>query len=191
MAMYRPKGKKLVYVPEDLLDAVAEISKRKGESISKYVEDTLRQSVRTDQMGYSPEEVANIIEMVHVQKVLGGTMLPIEIMNLFFNERNNRDEALLSRWFESGKKYGRYIKERFDDPVRALAMLLRTTRWDLNEVGIKKLEDGYSLRCISTSLSDLETAIMGRFIEGILSGLQCEIREKDLMRGFIRVHFTA
>jgi len=188
--MYRPKGKKLVYVPEDLLDAVAEIAKRKGESISKYVEDTLRQSVRTDQMGYSPEEVADIIEMVHVQRVLGGTMLPIEIMNLFFNERHNGDEALLQRWFDSGKKYGRYLKERFDDPVKAMAILLRTTRWDLNEVGIKRVENGYSLRCISTSLSDLETDILGRFIEGVLSGLTFEIKEKDVMRGFIRIHFS-
>ena len=37
----KPHGKKLVYVSEDIVDSISEITQKRGESITKFVEDIL------------------------------------------------------------------------------------------------------------------------------------------------------
>ncbi|MDH7556301.1 MAG: hypothetical protein QHG94_05135, partial [Candidatus Methanosuratincola sp.] len=75
------RDKKLVYISEGILDEVAEISKRKGESITKYIEDLLEQAVRIDRLGFRSEELADILEVIHVQRILGANFVPLDVAN--------------------------------------------------------------------------------------------------------------
>ena len=99
-------------------------------------------------------------------------------------------DKLLDLWYESGKWYGKYITEKFQDPVQALADLLQVARWDLNEVNVKVIDDKLKLRCTSTALTKEGTEQLLKFIAGALDGMECKILKKESMKGLILVEFT-
>ena len=99
-------------------------------------------------------------------------------------------EKLLDVWFESGKWYGKYITEKFENPVQALADLLHAVRWDLNEVNVKEIDGKLKLRCTSTSLAKDGTELLLKFISGALNGMDCKILKNEFMKGLILVEFT-
>ena len=188
----KSKSKKLVYVPEDLLEAIIDVSKKKGESISKFVEDKLRQAVRIEHLGSSIEDLADLMEIMQVQKILGGTFIPLEIMDQVASSQGNAQskELFHVKWYDSGKLYGRYIKERFENPVSAFSILLRTMRWDLNEVGVRQDSQKLNLRCVSTSLTDGGTELLAKFIEGAMNGIGYKTEKRDCMKGMIIFEFS-
>ena len=77
----KSRGKKLVYVSEDIVDSISEITQKRGESITKFVEDILRQGVKVDSLGYNPEEIGEFMEVINVQRILGGTFVPLDVLN--------------------------------------------------------------------------------------------------------------
>lgn len=182
----KPRGKKLVYVSEDIIYTISEISKKKGTSITKFVEDVLKQAIKMDSIGFSPEEMAETSEAIQVQRVLGGTFVPLEVLNYISDKGYTQDmEQLQAKWFDSGRLYGRYIRERFPDPIGTFKAFLRAMRWDLNEVRISQNSDELKLRCISTSLTLEGTALLSKFIEGAASGMSYRIEQSEFMKGMI------
>ena len=192
MDVDKPKSKKLVYVSEELLDAIIVVSKKKGESVTKFVEDKLRQALQIEQLDNSIEDMAEMLEILQVQKILGGNFVPLEVMNYIFSSQGDAQskELFKVKWYESGKLYGRYIKERFEDPVKAFRILLCTMRWDLNEVGIRKDSSTINLRCVSTSLTDTGTDLLAKFIEGAMNGIGYKTGKSDCMKGMILFEFV-
>jgi len=153
LVVERSRGKKLVYVSEDLLDAISAISKKKGESISKFVEDNLKEAVRVEQLGHDSGEMVGLLESLQVQRVLGGTFVPLDVLTQMCNRSFVQEKDLLmSLWFDSGKLYGKYIAERYDSPIAALMNLQTTMRWDRNEVAIREGKSVSKFRGGSTSL---------------------------------------
>ncbi|MDI9644007.1 MAG: hypothetical protein QFX35_02165 [Candidatus Verstraetearchaeota archaeon] len=188
MGNIEKKGKKLVYISEDLVNEVSEISRSKGESITKYIENLVAQAIRVDRLGTLPEGIADILEMIHVQRVLGGTFVPSGVMNSLCDSFNN--DGFASRWYESGRLYGRYLKEKFKDPVRALQLMLRVMRWDLNEVEARRDGEHVVIRCVSTSLPQEGAEWLLRFIEGAMHGIGYKTVNEECMKGMVICSFA-
>jgi hypothetical protein len=188
----KPRGKKLVYVSEDIVDSISEITRKRGESITKFVEDILRQGVKVEALGYAPEDIGEMMEVIQVQRILGGTFVPLDVLNFVSSsEYSSPKERLEEKWHDSGKLYGRYIKERFDDPVKAFRAFLMVMRWDLNEIGLTQEGDSISLRCVSTSLSKEGTSLLFEFLKGALGGMGLRIIKSDCMKGMIIMDLVA
>ncbi len=191
MVVERSKGKKLIYVSEDLLDKISMISKKKGESISKFVEDNLRESVKVEQLGHNANEITTLLETLQIQRVLGGTFIPIDVVNHMCNRTYVQEKDLiLSLWSDSGKLYGKYIKERYDHPIMTLINLLRTMRWDLNEVALREEKAMSKFRCISTSLNESGADLLSRFIEGAITGMGFKVLRRECLKGLIVIDFS-
>ncbi|MEM2815813.1 MAG: hypothetical protein QW056_06010 [Candidatus Bathyarchaeia archaeon] len=185
-----PKGKRLVYVPEELIEDVLGIARGRGETIGKFVEEAVRLAIRAHDVGLSPEKAAKALEVLQAQRVLGGVFVPQEALDFMVESiYKNEREKLLSCWHEGGKLHGRYLKERFDDPVEALKCFLEATRWDLNEVDSFSDGETVRLRCVSTVLSLEATELLCKFLEGVVNGLGCEIRGVECLKGMVIVTF--
>jgi hypothetical protein len=184
--MTQHKGKKLVYISEDLLDEVAKISRSRGETISRFIEEALRQAVRVSKAGYHLEKLAEFFEVMQAQKVLGGAFVPMEVLNYLTSKtyREERDQ-LNVKWYESGKWYGKYLKERFDDPIQAFKVFLEASRWDLNEVEVRREGGKVRVRCISTVLTAEATELLAKFIEGAMHSLGYKTERNEYVKGII------
>ena len=184
--MARGKGKKLVYVSEALVEGLARVSKDKGESMTKLVEDALKQSVRVNEEGYDVKQVADFFNVMQAHRVLGGVFVPSDVLDFLVNSAySDRREQLIAKWYESGRWHGKYLKEKFEDPVTAFGCFLELSRWDLNEVEVKELNGAIKVRCVSTVLNDEGTEILTKFIEGVMDGMGYKIEKADVLKGMI------
>ncbi|MEM0489000.1 MAG: hypothetical protein QW707_07375 [Candidatus Bathyarchaeia archaeon] len=189
--MSKSRGKRLVYIPEELIEQILELRSR-GESISKFVEEAVALAIKAGRIGLTPERVWEIIDVLYLQRVLGGAFIPQEVMNYIMEGMyKDRKDEFLKLWFESGKIHGRYLRERFNDPVKALKCFLEATRWDLNEVSIIRSENGvFRLRCISSALSLEATEMLCHFLQGIINGFSYKIQGVEYLKGMIIVEFN-
>ena len=184
------KNKKLVYVPQDLLEEVANASRNRGESIGKFIEESLAQAVRVNMAGHDIQKLADFFEVMYAQRVLGGAFVPLGVLDYLTGEACKEGFARLGEvWFESGKWHGKYLKEKFENPVRALKNFLLTSRWDLSEVDAKKEGNITKIRCVSTILTDEATGLLAKFIEGIMSGMSYKLEKSDCVKGMIVLEF--
>ena len=188
--MVQRKDKKLVYVSYDLLEAVAKASRSRGETITKFLEEALTQAVRVTLAGYNIQQLGEFFEVMYAQRILGGAFVPLDVLNYLTNAvcKDNK-EQLGTVWFDSGKWHGKYLKERFDDPVKALKSFLEASRWDLSEVEVKRLGGTAKVRCVSTVLSEEATQLLARFTEGIMQGIGYHTEKSDILKGMIVQEF--
>jgi len=184
------KGKRLVYVPEDLIGDVLEVSRGRGETVAKFVEEAVRLAVKASNVGLTPEKAAEALEVLQAQKVLGGAFVPQEALDYMMeNAYKTGHDGLLAKWFEGGVLHGRYLKERFNDPVEALRCFLEATRWDLNEVDAVRDGEAVRLRCVSTALSVESTELLCKFLEGVVKGLGCAVQNAECLKGMVILTF--
>ena len=184
------KGKKLVYVSEDLIDKVLKVSRDEGISLSKLVETALLEAVKVNELGYSSKQMADFFNVLQTHRVLGGLFVPSGVLDFMIEKAGKNDFVQLqSLWYESGTWNGKYLKEKFGDPVDAFRHFLELSRWDLNEVDIK--EDGGSarVRCISTVMSMQGTKLLAKYVEGIMNGLNYKTTQVDFLKGMIILEF--
>lgn len=190
--MKRVREKKLVYVPEDIVEEIAEFSRRRGETISKFVEDSLRQAVRVDRAGFDVKRMADFFEVMQASRVLGGVFLPEEVLSDLVKKAYKSDrKGLLTKWCESGKWHGKYFKERFEDPTNAFKIFLEACRWDLNEIDVKKNGDRVKVVCVSSVLTLEETELLAEFIKGAMCGMGFKPEKSDLVRGMLILEFKS
>jgi hypothetical protein len=184
--MARSRGKKLISVPEDLIRDVAGVSKDKGSSMGKLVEDALKQTLRINQIGYDLKQVGDFFNVMQAQKVLGGVFVPSSVLDyLTETAYATQKEQLLAKWYESGQWNGKYLKEKFENPVEALGNFLKFSRWDLNEVEAKQDANSIKIRCVSTVLSNEGTELLCKFVEGVMTGMGYKTEKIDCMKGMI------
>jgi len=184
------KEKKLVYVPNDLLEEVTKYSRIKGVTITKFIEESLEQAVKVSRSGYDLQQLGEFFEVLHSQRVLGGAFMPLDVLTYLTNVASKDGmERLGTVWFESGRWHGRYLKEKFADPVRALKIFLDASRWDLSEVEVKRDGVKAKIRCVSTVLSKEATEALSRYIEGMMDGIGYDVEHKDFLKGMILLQF--
>jgi len=186
MTERKGRGKRLVSIQEDLVRSVTEASRDEGKSVGKFVEEALRQVLRTNSLGFSPERVAELVEVVHANRILGGVFMPQEVFNYLVERVCKADkEQLRAKWYESGVWYGKYLKEKFENPVQNFKSFLEATRWDLSEVEVEQEGDGVKLRCISTVLTAEGTELLAKLVEGVMHGIGYETEKSDCVKGMI------
>lgn len=190
--MTQRKDKKLVYVNYDLLEEVAKASRSRGETITKFLEEALVQAVRVTTAGYDIKQLGEFFEVMYAQRILGGAFVPLDVLNYLTDEAcKDGKEPLAKVWFESGKWHGKYLKERFDDPVQSLESFLNASRWDLSEVEVKRFGVTARVRCVSTVLTEEATQLLARFIEGIMQGFGYQLQKSDILKGMIIQEFVS
>ena len=184
------KGKKLVYVSEDLLEKATKVSRDEGVSLNRLIEGALTEAVKVNELGYSSKQMADFFNVLQTQRVLGGLFVPSGVLDYLIEKVGRSDEVQLqSLWYESGTWNGKYLKEKFDDPVEAFRAFLELSRWDLNEVDVKTNGGAVKVRCISTVMSIEGTKLLSKFIEGILNGMNYKTAHIDLLKGMIILEF--
>ncbi len=190
MSNSRSKGKRLIPVPENLLAGLMDASSKEGIPLNSYIEEALQQAIKVFESGQNLKGMVRYFEILQSQKASGAIFTPLNVFDLMTNKVYESDkEALLKAWFESGKWYGKYISEKFSNPVYALADLLQAARWDLNEVNVDKVDGDFKLRCTSTALSKQGTELLMTFIEGAMEGMSCKITKSEYIKGLVLVEF--
>jgi hypothetical protein len=191
MQMAQRKDKKLVYVNYDLLEEVTKASRGRGETITKFVEESLTQAVRVTTAGYDIKQLGEFFEVMYAQRILGGAFVPLDVLNFLTSQVCKNDKEQLSKvWFESGKWHGKYLKERFDQPILSMKSFLSASRWDLSEVEVKSDAHKVKIRCVSTILNEEATFLLAKFIEGILGGMGYHTEKSDCLKGMIIIEFV-
>ena len=188
--MSKAKDKRLVYIPGDIVEEVKEISRRRGESLSLFVSEVLRLALKADNLGYSPGQAAEFLDIMQAQRNLGGAFVPIDVL-AYLNSKacGTETEQLQKKWYESGKWHGKYMNEKFKDPIQALKKFLEATRWDLSEVEVKQNQKCVKFRCISTLLTGKATDLLAKFIEGAMHSMDYQTDRSDAMKGMILLDF--
>ena len=188
--MSKSKDKRLVYIPGNIVEEVQNISRRRGESLGLFVTEVLQLALRANELGYGPKEAAEFLDVMQAQRNLGGAFVPKDVL-IFLNSAACKSENgdLPAKWYESGKWHGKYIKEKFRNPIEAFKKFLKATRWDLNEVDVRENGDSVKFRCISTLLTDDATDLLCQFIEGAMHSMGYETEKTDAIKGMILLVF--
>ena len=75
------KGKKLVYISEDLLEKAAKVSRAEGVSLSKLIEGAINEAVKVNELGYSSKQMAEFFNLLQTNRVLGGLFVPSGVLD--------------------------------------------------------------------------------------------------------------
>jgi len=188
--MSKSKGRKLVYVPDEIVEEAKNVSRGRGESLNLFVSEVLRMALIANRLGYSPEQAAEFLEIMQAQRNLGGAFVPADVL-IYLNTKGCEGdvEQLEKKWYESGKWHGKYLNEKFEDPVHALKKFLEATRWDLSEVEVRQNDCSVKFRCISTLLNGKATDLLAKFIEGAMHSMGYLTAKCDTMKGMILLDF--
>ena len=191
MSQGRSKGKRLIPIPESLLKGLMDAASKEGKPLNGYIEEALQQAVKVFESGQNLKGMVHFFEILQSQKASGAIFTPLTVFDYLTDKVYVADkDKLLEVWFESGKWYGKYITEKFQESVEALADLLKATRWDLNEVNVTNIDGKLKIRCTSTALTKEGTDMLLKFIEGALEGMDCKTLKKEFMKGLILIEFT-
>jgi len=184
------KSKRLVYLSEDLIREAMEIAWREGKSLGVFVEEAVKIALLAKKLGYELKEVADLLEVTKANRILGGTFVPLNVFNYFIKVASRgRSVRFNEKWYESGRLHGRYLKEKFEDPVRVFKEFLKASRWDLNDIDVINGQSSIKLRCFSTVLTDEGTKALLKYVEGAFHGMGYETIRSDHMRGMIILEF--
>jgi len=184
------KGKKLVYISEDLLDKASKVSRAEGVSLAKLVEGALNEAIKVNELGYNSKHMAEFFNVLQTNRVLGGLFVPSGVLDFMIDKVCKNDaQQLQELWYESGRWNGKYLKEKFNDPVGAFRDFLGLSRWDLNEVDVKNDSNMVKVRCVSTVMSFEGTRLLARFIEGIMNGMDYQTAKDTSLKGMIILEF--
>jgi len=188
--MSKAKDKRLVYVPGDLVEEVKEVSRQRGESLSLFVSDVLRLALKANSLGYSPKQAAEFLDIMQAQRNLGGAFVPTDVLT-YLNSKacGTGEDQLQTKWYDSGKWHGKYINEKFKDPIQVLKKFLEATRWDLSEVEVRQNQNMVKFRCISTLLTGEATELLATFIEGAMHSIGYQTDKSETLKGMIVLDF--
>ncbi len=189
--MARGKGRRLVFVPEDLLGGIIEASRREGEPLDMFIEQALRLAVEFSRMGYGPKKLAMLFEALQTYRIMGASIVPQDVLNyLTAKAYSIEKEHVQAQWYDSGRLYGKYLKERFENPLEALENLLKIGRWELSNVEIKSQEKTVKVRCISAQLTMEGAETLAKFIEGAMDTLGYKTQRIECLKGMAILEFN-
>lgn len=184
MAKAENVSKKLVPIPENILADVLKAAIKDNTSTNKFIEEALKHAVQLSSLGITSLQFINICEVAKDCRVLGCSFIPMGVLRYLTHRACNDDKIMLqAKWYDSGVWYGKFLSEKFDDPLEGFKEFLLATRWDLNEVEVMRYGESVKLRCISNALSIEETELLVKFIDGVMHGM-CYLEGKiDYVKG--------
>ena len=188
--MSKSKGRKLVYVPDYIVEKAKKVSKGRGESLNLFISEVLRLALKANSLGYTPAQAAEFLEIMQAQRNLGGAFVPADVLSYLNSKACEAElEQLEKKWYESGQWHGKYLNEKFEDPIQALKKFLEATRWDLNEVEVRQNQHTIKFMCISTLLTGKATEMLAKFIEGAMHSIGYQTAKSDTLKGMIVLDF--
>ena len=182
------KGKKLVSVSEKILDTAAKVSREEGIPMGKLVENLLEQAVKVNKLRYRSDQMADFFDVLQTNRVLGGLFVPTSVLDCML-EKCSDPEQLQGLWLDSGRWTGKYLKEKFADPLTAFKHFLELSRWDLNEMDIKVTGSSVKVQCVSTVMTLQSTNMLAKFIEGSMDGIGYKFVSIDCLKGMLIMDF--
>jgi len=184
------KSKKLVYVSEDLINEAMETARSEGKSLGVFVEDSLRLALSAKEMGYDTREASKVLEAVHANRILGGAFVPLDVFNhLIRVAYRSGSKRLKEKWYKSGVLHGKYLNDKFEDPIEAFKTFLETSRWDLGEVEVREDGETVRLRCFSTVLTKEGAETLLKYIEGAFNSMGYRTVKSEYLKGIIILEF--
>jgi hypothetical protein len=188
--MAKGKGKRLVYVPEDIMEGLVKASRREGEHLDKFVEQALRVAVDFSRMGYGPKKLALLFEAIQTHRIMGASIIPLDVLNyLTAKAYSIESQQVQAQWYESGRLYGKYLKEKFENPLVALENLLKMGKWELSSVEVKSEPYTVKVRCISAQLTVEGAETLAKFIEGAMNSLGFKTKSIECLKGMAILEF--
>lgn len=186
------RGKKLTLVPADILERLMKISNRQGKTLYSLVSEIFEQALRVYDSERTLQEVVDTFELIETQRASGAVITPADVLTYLIDAvYPSGKEELLERWYESGRWYGKYLLDRFNnrDHVEAIEKILKVIRWDLKEVHVNYESDVVKVRCVSPLLPVENTVLILKFIEGVMDSLGYELVKEDHLKGLILLEF--
>lgn len=180
--------KKLVYVSSNIISKLGEISRKMGISLSKLVEESLKLTIEICKLGYDIQKALEVLRAFKFMRALGGVYIPRQLLEDALSGFTPRED-IAEKWYESGKIFGLYLKEKALDPLKTLTPLLEVLRWDFSEVSVENSNGNHKLRCVSNTMSKEETDYYFMFLKGLIEGLGNEVVKADSMPGLIIIEF--
>lgn len=180
--------KRLVYVSSSMVSKLSELARKKGVSISRLVEDSLKLVIEANRIGYDIQDALEVLRAFKFMRALGGIYIPRQLLEEVFTGEKSI-ERLFEKWHESGRIFGSYLKEKTSDPLKTLIPLLEVLRWDFSEVSVEHINENHKLRCVSNAMSDEETRYYSEFLTGIVEGIGGKVIRVDSLPGLIIIEF--
>lgn len=187
--MTRPEEKRLVYLPKALLDKMASLAVRQGETATRLIEKSLEASAKIMEEGYSLDEAVELLRALKSIRMLGGQFVPRNLYEPLV-KANNSLEKNLDAWREAGRAHGAYLKEVMEDPLKVLPSLIKAYKWDVLNVELKLSGGEGKLVCVTSSNSLDDNLFLSEYLVGMLEGLGHSISRKEVMRGLLMIEFT-
>jgi len=181
------KGRKLVYVSEDVLNELIQQASKMGVAPQALMDHALKTFIKMVKAGVDPAELETYVDVARTQRASGMTLVPVDVIRFLEGKADPRQ--LESKWQENGAWYGKYIKGKVANPVKFLGELLKATRWDLDEVEVEDQGENVKFKCVSTAISTEGTACLRSFIEGAMHSLGYAKESQEEMKGIIILKF--
>jgi hypothetical protein len=187
----KPKEKKLIRAPEDLVDELSDAATRQGKTFYRYVTEIFEQALEANKMNKTLSSIIDSYKLSEISRKTGVVAVPRDFLELGLDRIfSEGQEDLIKIWFQTGRLYGFLLKGKFKDEIEAFIRLVKEGLWLVNEVEVKNVEKSISLRFIAPSISKERSTLLLSFFEGTLSSLGYEIIEKSDYKGIIDVKIT-
>ena len=187
----KPKEKKLIRAPEDLVDELSDVAARQGKTFYRYVSEIFEQALEANKMNKTLNSIIDSYTLSEISRKTGVVAVPRDFLELGLDRIfSESEEDLLKIWFQTGRMYGLLLKGKFDDEIEAFIRLVKEGLWRVSEVEVKNVEKSISLRFIAPSISKERSTLLLAFIEGALTSLDYQITEKNSYKGIIDFKIT-
>jgi len=182
---------KLIRAPSDLVSKLSQNASRQGKTLYSYVSEIFEQATRAYEMKRSLKEILDNYEILEIPKEAGTIYTPRDVLDYLIQKTYGENGGeMVQLWYQTGKWYGMYLKERFEKPLEIFLRLLQEGRWDLNEVTMNRDKGKVEFRCVSAFIPQERTLLLQNFIEGAMHSLGYMTREKNCFKGIIRLKFS-
>ena len=186
-----PKDTKLVFLPEDLVEKLKEISIRKGTSITLYAAEAIEQALRMEQLNAPIHEAVDIYQQHLISRGSGAVQIPRSQLNELVSETYQMDKETLGvNWRQSGSWYGEYLRARMGEEALNYLRDSLQVSWNLDEVNIQS--DGLTVQIHFTSFAYTEalTHLLVYYIDGVMESLGFQNVEKEYLRGLSSLKYS-
>jgi hypothetical protein len=185
------RKQRLIRAPDDLVTKLSRAASHEGKTLFSYVSEIFEQAIRAYDMKRSLKEILDNFEILEIPREAGTIYTPKDVLDYLLQKTyEENSEELLKLWFNAGKWYGIYLKERFEKPLEVFLRLLQEGKWDLNEVSMNNEKGMVEFNCVSAFISQEKSLLLQNLIEGAMDSLGYKAQEKKCYKGIIRLKFS-
>jgi len=191
-AVSKKRDKKLLAVDGEIARKIIQIANRKGMTVYSFTNEILKQAIAAENMNKSLEDIVELFRLLEISLNGGALLIPGDIL-MYMIERiyQQEREELLSKWYKSGRWYGKYLQVRFhrDEPLDIIQSLLNACSSKYSEIQILKEDRKLSVNWMSPNNSLEYTELFSKFLEGVIHSFGYKTRKNDVSKGLIVMEF--